>query len=169
MPLVALAYLKPVAASTGSLAGPIPDATKKLQPFVGEWNSEFVQRPSGVSPNGRTSKGRMSAQWILDGRFLFGTSEVGSYKSNWVIGYDTNRDTYRLVRMTNTGQIDESTGQWEEETRSFVWMLENAPLGITRTSTNRIVGKDAIHAHILAEGNDGQVHVDLTIRSTRRK
>jgi len=31
------------------------------------------------------------------------------------------------------------------------------------------VGKDAVHARILVEDMDGKLHMDLTIRSTRRK
>jgi hypothetical protein len=156
-------------AKIGTPIEPVPDQMKKLQPFIGEWDSEFIQRPSVVSPDGNTSKGTMTAKWILDGRFLFGTTEVGNHNSNWVMGYDTNKNAYRYIRFTNTGLIDESTGQWNEETRSFVWKLVNAPSGITRTSTNRIVGKDAIHAHILAEKKDDTVHMNLTIRTTRRK
>ena len=148
---------------------PIPDQIKKLQPFIGEWDSDFIQRPSVVSPKDGTSKGRMTAKWILDGRFLFGTTEVGNHKSNWIMGYDTNKNAYRYIRFTNTGLIVESTGQWSEETRSFFWELVNAPSGITRTYTSRIVGSDAIHAHILAKKKDGTVQMDLTIRSTRRK
>jgi hypothetical protein len=153
----------------GTPVEPIPTEVKKLNVFIGEWDSEFLQRPSAVSPNGNTSTGTMTGQWILDGRFLFGTSEVGNHNSKWVIGYDTNKEAYRYIRFTNTGQIDESIGQWNEETRSFVWKLVNAPSGITRTSTNRIVGNDAIHAHILAEKKDGTVHMDLSIRTTRQK
>ena len=148
---------------------PIPDEVKKLEPFVGEWDSEFINRPSVVSPNGNTSNGKMTVHWILDGRFLLGTSEVGNHSSKWVIGYDADKDVYRYIRFTNAGQIDESSGHWNEETRSFVWKLVDAPSGITRTSTNRFVGKDAVHAHILGEDNDGKVQMDLTIRSTRRK
>lgn len=155
-------------AKIGTPIEKVPAEVKKLAGFIGEWDSEFIQRPSVVSPNGGTSKGRMTAKWILDGRFLLGTSNVGSHNSMWVIGYDTNRRAYRYVRMTNTGQIDESTGHWNEDTRSFEWKLVNGQPGITRTSTNRIIGRDVIQAHIIAEGGDGKVHMDLTIRSTRR-
>lgn len=156
-------------AKLGTPIEPVPADVKKLQPFIGDWDSEVIQRPSVVSPSGNTSKGTMSAQWILDGRFLLGKSEVGNHTSKWVIGYDTYKEAYRFIRFTNTGQIDDSTGQWNEETRSFVWKLVNTPAGITRTSTTRIVGNDAVHAHILSEDSDGQVQLDLTIRSTRRK
>jgi hypothetical protein len=156
-------------ANIGTPIEPIPAEVKKLDAFIGDWDAEFIQRPSVVAPNGNTSKGTMTGQWILDGRFLLGTSQVGNHNSKWVIGYDTNKKAYRYIRFTNSGQIDESIGQWNEETRSFVWKLVMAPSGISRTSTNRIVGKDAIHAHILAENGDGEVHMDLAIRSTRRK
>lgn len=152
----------------GTPIEPLPEELQKLEPFIGEWDSEFINRPSAVSPNGGTSSGTMTAQWILDGRFLHGRSEVGNHKSVWVIGYDTNRNTYRYVRMTNTGRIYESIGEWNEATRSFSWNLENAPAGVTRTSTNRIVGDGAINAHILVNDEAGRPHMDLSIRSTRR-
>ena len=59
----------------GTPIEPIPAEVKKLDGYIGEWDSEFIRRPSVVSPNGGTSKGKITAQWILDGRFLFGTLE----------------------------------------------------------------------------------------------
>ncbi|MFV2067690.1 MAG: hypothetical protein ACC645_12000 [Pirellulales bacterium] len=137
--------------------------------FIGEWDSVFVNRPSVVSPQGGTSRGRTTAQWILDGHFLLGTSEVNNHKSIWVLGYDANEEVYRCIRMTNAGQIDESIGTWDEDTHSFVLKVENERPGIARTSTNHMVGKDTIRTHILAESENGKIHRDLTIRSTRRK
>lgn len=148
---------------------PIPAETKRLEPFVGEWDAEFIQRPSATSPRGRTSRGSMTAQWILDGRFVFGTTEAGSHRSHWVIGYDTNRKAYRYVRFTDAGQIDESTGQWDEDNDSLVWTLVNPPQGVTRTSTTRFVGTDGTYNHILARNRNGTVQMDLTIKGTRRK
>ena len=153
----------------GTPIKPLPKELKRHEPFIGEWDAEFVQRPSVVSPRGGTSKGSMTARWILDGRFLFGTTEVAKHHSMWVIGYDTNRKAYRYLRFTNTGLIDESTGQWDGDVRSFLWKIVNERPGITRTSTSRFVGKDGIHTHVLAENKEGKVQMDLTIRGTRRK
>lgn len=91
------------------------------------------------------------------------------HQSLWVMGYDSDKKAYRYVRFTNSGQVDESLGQWNDETRSFVWKVINEQPGITRTSINRIIGTDAVQAHILAVDKEGKVHMDLTIRSTRRK
>ncbi len=156
-------------AGIGTPYNPIPVETKRLDPFVGEWNAEFIHRPSVVSRQGRTSRGSMTARWILDGRFLFGTTEVGSHRSEWVIGYDTNKKAYRYIRFTDAGQIDESTGQWNAETDSLVWKLVSPPQRLTRTSTTRFVGVDGTYNHIVARNSDGQVHMDLTIKGTRKK
>lgn len=153
----------------GTPIQPLPAEMRQLQPFIGEWDSDFINGPSVQSPKGSTSKGKMTAKWILDGRFLFGTTEVGTHRSIWLIGYDTTKRAYRNVRFTNAGQIDESAGQWYEDTRSFVWKVANERPGITRTSTTRFVGKDAIQAHILSEDSNGKVVQDLTIRSSRSK
>ncbi len=153
----------------GTPIQPLPAEMKQLEPFIGEWDSDFINGRSVQSPKGSTSKGMMTAKWILDGRFLFGTTEVGTHRSVWVIGYDTPKKAYRYVRFTNAGQIDESVGQWNDDTRSFVWKVVNERPGTTRTSTTRFIGKDAIQAHILSEDNTGKVVQDLTIRSSRSK
>ena len=139
------------------------------QPLIGEWDSDFINGPSVLSPKGSTSKGKVTAKWMLDGRFLLGTSEVGTHRSIWLMGYDTNKKAFLNVRFTNAGQIDHSIGQWDDDTHSFVWKVVNERPGITRTSTHRIIGKDAMQSHVLAEDKDGKVQMDLTIKSTRRK
>lgn len=148
---------------------PLPAELKKLQPLIGEWDSEFINGPSVQSPKGSTSKGKMTGKWILDGRFLFGTSEVGTHRSIWLIGYDTAKEAYRYVRFTNAGLIDESVGKWSDETHSFIWKVVNERPGITRTSTNQIIGQDTVLANIVAKDETGKVHQDLKIKSTRRK
>lgn len=153
----------------GTPIEPLPDELQELEPLIGDWDAEFINGPSVRSPQGGTAKGKITAQWILDGRFLLGSTELEKHRSIWLIGYDTNKQAYRNVRFTNSGRVDESLGQWNEETRSLVWKVVNEQPGITRTSTNRFVGKDAMQAHILAEDKDGRVQQDLTIKSTRRK
>lgn len=148
---------------------PLPVELQKLHPLIGEWDSDFINGPSVLSPKGGTTRGKVTAKWILDGRFLLGTSEVGNHRSIWVIGYDTTKKAFLNVRFTNAGQIDQSLGQWDDDTHSFVWKVVNEQPGIKRISTHRIIGKDAMQSHVLAEGKDGKVHQDLTIKSTRRR
>ena len=46
-------------AKIGTPIKPLPSELKQLQPFIGEWDSEFIQRPSVVSPNGGHIKGHV--------------------------------------------------------------------------------------------------------------
>ena len=153
----------------GTPIQPVPDEVKKLEAFLGEWDAEFINRPSVVSPNGGTSKGKMTGHWILDGRFLYGTTDVGNRKSIWIAGYDPNKKAYRYIRMTNAGQIDESLGKWDEKKQAFRWKIVNERPGMTRTSTSQIVGKGALNTHVVAKDNTGKVHMDLTIKATRQE
>lgn len=153
----------------GTPIQPLPAELQKLQPLIGEWDSDFINGPSVVSPKGGVSKGKVTAKWILDGRFLLGSSEVEKHRSIWVIGYDTNKKVFQNVRFTNAGLIEQSIGQWNDDTHSFVWKVVNEPEGITRTSTLRIIGKDSVQSHVLAKDKTGRVQTDLTIKSIRRK
>lgn len=153
----------------GTPIQPLPEEIKKLQPFIGEWDAEFINAPSVVSPQGRTSKAKSTGKWVLDGRFLFGTTESDNFRSIWVMGFDSNKNQYRMVRFTNGGLTDETVGQWDSESNSFVMKPVNERPGITRTAKYRIIGSDAIESHILSKDQDGKIQMDLTIKSRRRK
>lgn len=153
----------------GNPIQPLPDEIKKLQPFIGEWDAEFINAPSVTSPQGRTSKAKSTGKWVLDGRFLLGTTEFENFRSIWLMGFDSNKNQYRMVRFTNGGQTDETVGQWDNESNSFVMKPVNERPGITRTAKYHIVGNDAIESHILSKDQDGKVQMDLTIKSSRRK
>ena len=66
-------------------------------------------------------------------------------------------------------QIEENIGQWNEAERLFDWQLVNGPPGSTRTSTTRRLDNDVVESRIVAKMPDGKTHMDLTIKSTRRK
>lgn len=62
------------------------------------------------------------------------------------------------------------TAKWILDGRFLlVWKVINERPGITRTSAHRINGKDAMQSHVLAEDRDGEVQMDLTIKSIRLK
>ncbi|MDA1252449.1 MAG: DUF1579 family protein [Planctomycetota bacterium] len=153
----------------GAPIQPIPDEMKKLELFIGQWNADFIHRPSVVSPRGSTTKATMTGEWILDGRFLLGRSKLPNFESLWVMGYDTNKKAFRYIRIGSNGQIEENIGQWNEAERLFDWQLVNGPPGSTRTSTTRRLDNDVVESHIVAKTPDGKTHMDLTIKSTRRK
>ncbi len=163
---------KPLAerwAMIGTPIQPIPPEVKRLEAFIGQRDAEFITRPTAANPNGRTQKGTMSGQWILDGRCLLGESNVGTVQSKWVIGYDTNKQAYRYIRITSLGQVEENIGQWNGAEKSFSWKGVGEPAGTTKTSTTRLLGDGVVESHIVTKNQAGQVQLDLTIKSTPRK
>lgn len=156
-------------AAIGTPIQPIPDEVKKLEIFVGTRDVEFIQRPSLTVPQGSTAKGTMSGRWILDGRFLLGETKLPNFQSQWVMGYDTNKQAFRYVLFGSNGRIDENIGQWNETERVFDWKQVNLPPELTRTSTTRRQDDGRMESHILVKTRDGQTQIDLTIKATPRK
>ncbi len=163
---------KPLAeqwAAIGTPIQPIPDEVKKLELFVGTRDVEFLHRPSLTAPQGSTAKGTMSGRWILDGRFLLGETKLPNFQSQWVMGYDTNKQAFRYVLFGSNGRIDENIGHWNEAERVFDWKQVNLPPELTRTSTTRRLDEGRVESHIVTKNQDGKVQMDLTIKATRRK
>lgn len=153
----------------GTPIEPLPAEIAKLQPMIGDWESSYINGPSAQTPNGNTVAGKMTAKWVLDGRFLLGTADIGTYRSIWLIGYDASKRHYRSVRFTNQGQIDETIGLWNNETNSFAWHAVNERPGVKRTNITRIISNEGIESRILSVDNAGKVQQDLTIKSSRQK
>jgi hypothetical protein len=157
---------------------PVPRELKKLQPFVGEWDTEFIDGSSVVAPGGGTSKGKMTAQWILDGHFLLGTTEHGKERSLWLIGYDSEKKEYRSFRFTSGGQSEKVDGRWNGEFDTIDWVNHVQRPGITTTSSTQDYigmernkdGMESLHTHILIkDGKEKVVLLDLTTKATRTK
>jgi len=154
----------------GTPIEPIPDEMKHLDPFVGDWDAEFIQKPSIAFPNGNTAKAKMTVQRILDGRFLLGSTELPSYQSLWVVGYDAQAKAYRSIRWGNDGRIVDGIGQWNAENRALELTGGlRAPNNLTVKSTWRIVSADVTESTTKATLDDGRVQLDAVIKSTRRK
>ena len=157
---------------------PAPRELKRLQPFVGEWDTEFIDGPSVVAPGGGTSKGKMTIQWILDGHFLLGTTEQGMDRSLWLIGFDSVKKEYRNFRFTSAGQSEEAHGRWNGEFDTIDWVDHVQRPGIAKTSSTQDYigvernkdGSDILHTHILIkDGKEKVVIRSLTTKATRRK
>ena len=119
---------------------PIPAEMKKLQPLVGEWEAEYTQQPSILFPEGGQTEATIKGEWILDGRFFLGRANIKQYQTIWVIGYDTEKKTYRYVRFDDRGAIEENVGNWKEDTRTFEWKTVNGKPGMTKQSVTRLIG-----------------------------
>jgi len=88
----------------GTPIQPLPFELKKLQPLIGEWDSEIGPTGPLLERSDDRSKGQMTVQWILDGRYLLISTENGKGRFFWIIGYDPAKGKYRRITFTNSGQ-----------------------------------------------------------------
>jgi len=145
-------------------SSPVPEEVKRLEPLIGEWDAEYVFR----LPQRRKEKGVIKDEWALDGRFVLRRETVGDTHSIAMIGYDTNKKAYRLVRAVSNGSTNELIGEWDEKTRSIIWRAADLPQDVESISTWRFIGSDAVQIHVVREADSG-VTLDLTIKIERRK
>ena len=157
---------------------PLPDELKKLQPWIGEWDSEVF--PTGSFEEvakGISSKGKMKVQWILDGRFMLINTENGKDRFIWMIGYEPAGGKYRRITFTNSGEIAESVGVWNGEFQTIDWKAVNEQPGPTRLAQDYIgidpvargEGKEVLDISVMTVDPSGKRYQKLTSRSTRRK
>lgn len=159
----------------GTPISPLPSELKKLQPFVGEWDCAFTI--AGPSVGVQSAKGKMSVKWILDGHFLFITTEQGSNRSILIIGFDSNKDRYRQFAFTNIGQIDERIGDWNGEFETIDWTVANERPGSMQITQYYIgidpvalgQGKEVLQICKSTHDAEGKFQQSVTINATRRK
>lgn len=162
----------------GRPSQPLPDELKKLQPLIGEWDSVVgAIGPLGELSKAERSKGEMTIQWILDGRYLLITTENGMDRFIWIIGYDSVKHKYRRLTFTNAGQIAESLGEWNGEFGTIDWRAVNEQPGPTRLGQDIIGidqvdlerGKEILRISIMTVDAKGKRYSKLSSSSTRRK
>jgi Protein of unknown function (DUF1579) len=77
---------------------------KWLAQFLGEWDvtMRLTMVPGGPPME---SKGKSSARWLMDGRWLLHESEVDMFgqkvKNHWILGYDNFKKKYVSTRVNS--------------------------------------------------------------------
>ena len=93
------------AAQGGQPPKPGPEH-ERLGYFVGQWVGEGEYKAGPMGPGGKTT-GRDSCEWF-DGRYSLichseGTSPMGSEKSYYFLGYNTDEKVYTYYGVNNSG------------------------------------------------------------------
>ena len=68
--LFALLVLGVVALPENAQGEDKPAELKVLERFVGEWETVALSKPSLLAPKEFSTKGTMTREWVLDGRFV---------------------------------------------------------------------------------------------------
>ena len=74
---------------------------RHLDAMIGEWSGEFTMHMPGMPP--MTSRGTVSREWVLGGRYIHetieATSEMGTFTGIGYIGYNNLDGQYEIIWM----------------------------------------------------------------------
>lgn len=147
------------------------EAAKVLEQWVGSWQSDCTYKPSVWMPQGGKLAGTHTTEWVLDGRFIQskGVGQDGKFGSLLIMTFDPHKKTYRSWWFDSTGYAVESTGQWEEDSKTLVMKAVDANTGIQSVITTRVIDKDNYQWTGVWKDKEGKVLLDMESKVTRRK
>src|SRR5712692_5462637 len=138
---------------------PKPPQLKVLEKFVGTWDSETVGKPAEWTPKGVKTTGTNKYEWVLGGRFMQNTEQIGDAAVLGWWTYDTSAKAYRGWFFMSDGSIVEWKGQWDNEAGGLR-MEADMGNGIVLTGVNRFPDKDTYEWAYLAKDKAGRVYLD---------
>jgi hypothetical protein len=150
-------------------ADDLPAELKVLDRMIGTWDVVSIRKPTIWSPNGDRTTGTITREWILNGRFVMGSS-VNSDGSEGIalFGFDSGAKAYRNWLFNSLGHQYAAQGQWTEKTQTFS-MTATREDGKTTTTSIRIDGGNREIWNTKITDAAGQVYVDMDSTVTPRK
>lgn len=151
--------------------GPTKDVPELqvLSNYVGDWDVAITSKDSPFL------KGKSSAKWILNGRFVQQTgslkSEDGSAKLEitTLMTYDQTQKTYKMWLFVSNGAVSEATGTWDPKTRTMTSTQRNGDGDNTTKTVARFADGGVEHWSITATSPNGKVLSAIEGVNTRRK
>jgi hypothetical protein len=153
---------------------PIPEL-RVLDHWVGAWDVELTVKPNADVPKGMHAKGTVTAEWILQGRFLqqIGDLEPGDGSPGMqvknLMTYDPRKKVYRSWMFFSSGLVIESEGTWDERSRRLTSTSRDAERGTT-TTTQATFAEDGTESwSMISKDRTGKVVEETIGKNTRRK
>jgi hypothetical protein len=147
----------------------MPAEMKALEGFVGTWKMEQTTKTA----DGREIKVTgliTTTRFVLGGRYLeyvTRSTNPGVRGSLGIITYDEAKKEYRSWFFTAWGRHSESSGTWDEKTKTLT-RTAKLQRGNTTTAINKFVDDDTIDFAIVGRRPDGKVNFELKSTSTRQ-
>lgn len=145
----------------------LPAELKVLDRMIGTWDIVSVRKPAIWSPNGDRTTGTITREWILNGRFVMGTS-VNSDGSEGLalFSFDSETKTYRNWFFNSLGHQYAAQGQWNQATQTFSLTATRDDGKTTKTSI-RYASPDLESWNTRITDAAGKVYVDMDSTVTR--
>lgn len=147
----------------GSPVRPRPMEVSRLAALDRDYDIEVTIRHDANGPDEGPRKGTMTGKWILDGRSVLVETVVDEIQTCSVVTYDNVREVYFSVTVSSTGDVVESTGQWDASTRTMHWTGVDASRGLTTATTTQL--RTNVEIQHVANFPNGNVHCDMKITS----
>jgi len=143
---------------------------KVLDRFVGNWDSETTVRLSEGKPRDSKLKGTISVEWTLGSRFVQwkGSSIPAGFEDLQLLTFDAGKKTYRHWYFSSEGIGDDSTGTWDEETRTMTWKGDLRD-GSSLLNVVRFTDKDTQEWKLVVKDKAGKALTEMHGKLTRRK
>ena len=146
-----------------------PPEMKILDQRVGTWDNVVTAKAAIWTPDGFEAKGVEKIESTLAGRFIEGkTINTDKYEATWLATYDVNKKAFRSWFFNSFGNSGESTGQWDEKTKTITWTDTDA-MGVTNVMHWRFTNADTLDWDVLAKDKNGKVYLDMKGKLTRKK
>ena len=142
-------------------------ALAALSNYVGTWDVAITSKDSPFT------RGQSTAQWILDGRFVQQSGHVASadggtiLKITTLMTYDQKEKTYRMWSFISNGTTSESTGKWDEKTRTMTSIRRGG--ATTTTTTAKFAENGTEEWSIVTTNQNNEVIEEFAGTNTRRE
>jgi hypothetical protein len=158
-PLVfALSFVVSLIVTAKAAAQVKPDSPewKVMNRWVGAWTGETSGEENVLIPHARHLRGDYTAEWVLDGAFVYGRNgdDTGKTAATWMMNYDPVRKAYRLWYFDVNG-ASEWSGQWDEATNTMTWTSVAAQTGVSASDKTRFIDDDHQEWNMQIQDKDG--------------
>ncbi len=141
---------------------------KVLDQYLGEWDVEIMSSRSGLK------RGKLTARWILEGRFLERTAELLSEDGSsrvelrTLFTYDSDAAKYRSWTFVSNGSVSTAEATWDAEARTMTWVTQPSESGVRATTVTDFSQPGVERWTITLENANGMKIGELNGVSTRK-
>jgi len=152
----------------GGPSSKVPEL-KVLDHYAGEWTVEFVNKDI---PFVNT---KVTAKWILDGRFLEQSGDLADrngaegFKLKTLMTFDKNKNAYRSWTFTSDGSALENDCVWDDKAKTMTSISKKIEGEGFTTTTADFSQPGVEHWKIAISDATGKVTGEISGKNTREK
>lgn len=168
--LVLVAALLAIATSARSADPPLDRPEQKvLDKWVGKWRTTYKLPKAEWTPQEKTGTAELTTSRVVGGRFVQEKSEHSDKTSgSLILTYDGQKKCYRAWWFSSAGHTNESTGEWNQRTKTMTWTSKQEE-GIVTTSKSHFVDDDNTQWGVIVKDGTGKILFLMEGQSVRVK